>query len=86
MVLFFNGTRLLAAGCNNIGCSRVAVWVNVAMSSYFVLLLCGAGHAEIVPDECQSEVYNYYIVRGKNINANVPLGKLRTKGGVVVCI
>lgn len=37
-----------------------------------VVTLC----AENVPDECQEEVYQYIITRGKNINANIPLGRL----------
>jgi hypothetical protein len=36
------------------------------------LHLCAA---EVVPEECQSEVYDFMIVRGKNINANLPLGE-----------
>jgi len=28
-----------------------------------------------VSDECQNEVFNYYISRNKNINKNVPLGE-----------
>lgn len=31
--------------------------------------------AETVPEECRDEVYNFMIVRGKNINANIPLGE-----------
>jgi hypothetical protein len=31
--------------------------------------------AETVPEDCQNEVYEFMIVRGKNINANLPLGK-----------
>lgn len=31
--------------------------------------------AETVPEECQAEVQEFMIVRGKNINANIPLGK-----------
>jgi hypothetical protein len=36
-----------------------------------VLLLA----AEDVPDECQEDVYQFMITRGKNINANIPLGE-----------
>ncbi len=28
---------------------------------------------ESVPDECQEELYRYYVNRGSNINKNVPL-------------
>jgi hypothetical protein len=31
--------------------------------------------AETVPDECQEDVYQFMITRGKNINANIPLGE-----------
>jgi hypothetical protein len=31
--------------------------------------------AENVPDECQEDVYQFMITRGKNINANIPLGE-----------
>ncbi|GBF91163.1 2-C-methyl-D-erythritol 2,4-cyclodiphosphate synthase [Raphidocelis subcapitata] len=31
--------------------------------------------AEAVPDACQGAVYDYYIKRSKNINANLPLAK-----------
>lgn len=31
--------------------------------------------AETVPDECQEDVYQFMITRGKNINANLPLGE-----------
>jgi len=29
----------------------------------------------MVPNECEDQVYDYYIQRSKNINANVPLGE-----------
>jgi hypothetical protein len=31
--------------------------------------------AEEVPEECQEDVYQFMITRGKNINANIPLGE-----------
>ncbi|WIA10935.1 hypothetical protein OEZ85_011100 [Tetradesmus obliquus] len=35
----------------------------------------GEESAETVPDECQEDVYQFMITRGKNINANLPLAK-----------
>jgi hypothetical protein len=40
--------------------------------------------AEVVPEECQNEVYDFMIVRGKNINANLPLGECA--GRLVPCV
>lgn len=36
---------------------------------------CMYAPTETVPEECQGEVYDFMIVRGKNINANLPLGE-----------
>eukprot|EP00882_Tetradesmus_deserticola_P009845 GHRQ01010403.1.p1 GENE.GHRQ01010403.1~~GHRQ01010403.1.p1 ORF type:complete len:576 (+),score=223.19 GHRQ01010403.1:287-2014(+) len=35
----------------------------------------GEEGAENVPDDCQEDVYQFMITRGKNINANIPLAK-----------
>jgi hypothetical protein len=36
----------------------------------YALVVC----AEEVPEACQEEVNQFMIARGKNINANLPLG------------
>ncbi|KAI8465216.1 MAG: hypothetical protein J3K34DRAFT_379960 [Monoraphidium minutum] len=33
------------------------------------------GETEVVPEDCEDEVYSFYINRSKNINFNVPLAK-----------
>lgn len=48
-------------GLVHVYCGLISVWVLVA--------------AENVPDECQEDVYQFMITRGKNINANIPLGE-----------
>jgi hypothetical protein len=35
---------------------------------------------ELVPDKCEAEVYDFFIKRSKNINANVPLGERGANG------
>eukprot|EP00775_Hariotina_reticulata_P012795 gene12795-12923_t len=35
----------------------------------------GEPGAELVPEDCQEEVYQFIIIRGKNINANIPLAR-----------
>ncbi|KAF8068300.1 hypothetical protein HT031_001987 [Scenedesmus sp. PABB004] len=41
--------------------------------------------AESVPEECQEEVYQFMITRGKNINANIPLAKACKDDALKLC-
>lgn len=48
-----------------------------------VWLVLSSAPAETVPEECQNEVHDFMIVRGKNINANLPLGKGSTHAHII---
>lgn len=61
------------------------LWYATSLPCFAVVLHhhhhLGNAPAETVPDECQEDVYQYLITRGKNINANIPLG---TEGALLL--